>query len=81
MDGVVSGIYTEIESFLSSNAVPSEEAWPAQSPRTWSTLLALAPWLLAILAILALFLQALRNDGSTMGQALNNLRNSLLGVQ
>jgi len=35
--------------------------------------------LLALLAILALFLNWLRSQAGTMGQVLNNLRNDLLG--
>jgi hypothetical protein len=80
MDGVVSGIYTEIENFLSSNAVAIGGALAgAIAAGLGPGILALAPFLLAILAFLALFLNSLRNDGSTMGQALNNLRNGLLG--
>lgn len=80
MDGIVSGIYTEIENFLSNNAVTIGGALAAVVASGLApTLLALAPWLLAILALLALFLNSLRNDGSTLGQALNNLRGALLG--
>jgi hypothetical protein len=80
MDGVVSGIYTEIENFLSNNAVAIGGGLAgAIAAGAGPGILALAPFLLAILAFLALFLNALRNDGSTMGQALNNLRNGLLG--
>jgi hypothetical protein len=79
MDGIVSGIYIEIENFLSTNAVPIGGALAAViASGLGPGLLALAPWLLAILAILALFLNSLRSDGSTVGQALNNLRGSLL---
>jgi hypothetical protein len=80
MDGIVSGIYTEIENFLTSNAVPIGGALAAViASGLGPGLSALAPFLLAILALLALFLNSLRNDGSTLGQALNNLRASLLG--
>jgi hypothetical protein len=80
MDGVVSGIYTEIENFLATNAVAIGGALAgAIAAGAGPGILALAPFLLAILALLALFLNSLRNDGSTMGQALNNLRNGLLG--
>jgi hypothetical protein len=80
MDGVVSGIYTEIENFLSNNAVAIGGALAgAIAAGLGPGILALAPFLLLILAFLALFLNALRNEGSTMGQALGNLRNGLLG--
>jgi hypothetical protein len=80
MDGIVSGIYIEIENFLSNNAVAIGGGLAAViASGLGPGLLALAPWLLAILAILAAFLNSLRNDGSTLGQALNNLRSSLLG--
>ena len=80
MDGVVSGIYTEIENFLGNNAVAIGGGLAgAIAAGLGPGILALAPFLLALLAFLALFLNALRNSGSTMGQALNNLRNGLLG--
>jgi len=80
MDGVVSGIYTEIDNFLNSNAVAIGGGLAgAIAAGLGPGILALAPFLLAILAFLALFLNSLRNDGATMGQALNNLRNGLLG--
>jgi hypothetical protein len=80
MDGIVSGIYTEIENFLSNNSVAIGGALAAViASGLGPGLLALAPWLLLILALLALFLNSLRNDGSTVGQAMNNLRGSLLG--
>jgi hypothetical protein len=80
MDGIVSGIYIEIEQFLATNAVPIGGALAAViASGGGATLLALAPLLLAILAILAAFLNLLRSGGSTLGQALNNLRSGLLG--
>jgi hypothetical protein len=88
MDGVVSGIYTEIENFLSNNAVAIGGGLAvaiggglagAIATGLGPGIAALAPFLLLILAFLALFLNALRNEGSTMGQAMNNLRNGLLG--
>lgn len=80
MDGIVSGIYVEIDNFLNNNSVAIGGALAAViASGLGPGLLALAPWLLAILAILALFLNSLRSDGSTLGQALNNLRGSLLG--
>jgi hypothetical protein len=79
MDGIVSGIYTEIDNFLNNNAVAIGGALAgAIAAGLGPGLLALAPWLLAILAILAIFLNSLRSDGSTVGQALNNLRSALL---
>jgi hypothetical protein len=80
MDGVVSGIWTEIDNFPSNNAVAIGGGLAgAIAAGAGPGIAALAPWLLAILAILALFLNSLRNQGATMGQALNNLRNDLLG--
>jgi hypothetical protein len=80
MDGIVSGIYTEIENFLSNNSVAIGGGLAAAiATGLGPGILALAPWLLALLAILAAFLNSLRNDGSTVGQALNNLRGALLG--
>jgi len=80
MDGIVSGIYTEIDKFLSNNAVAIGGALAgAIAAGLGPGIIALAPWLAAILALLALFLNSLRNDGSTVGQALNNLRAALLG--
>jgi hypothetical protein len=80
MDGIVDGIYTEIENFLSSNAVTIGGGLAAAiAAGAGPGILALAPFLLAILAILAAFLNSLRSDGSTVGQALNNLRAALLG--
>lgn len=80
MDGIVSGIYTEIDNFLSNNAVAIGGALAgAIAAGLGPGLAALAPWLLAILALLSHFLNSLRNDGSTVGQALNNLRGALLG--
>ena len=80
MDGIVSGIYTEIENFLSSNAVAIGGGLAgAIAAGLGPGILALAPWLAAILSLLALFLNSLRSGGSTVGQALNNLRASLLG--
>jgi hypothetical protein len=79
MDGIVSGIYIEIENFLNNNSVAIGGGLAAVIAAGGAgTLLALAPWLLAILALLALFLNSLRSDGGTVGQALNNLRGSLL---
>jgi hypothetical protein len=79
MDGIVSGIYTEIENFLNNNSVEIGGGLAAVIAAGGAdTLLALAPWLLAILALLAIFLNSLRSDGGTLGQALNNLRGSLL---
>jgi hypothetical protein len=81
MDGVVSAIYTEIEDFLSSNNVAiggglagaiAEGAGPG--------LIALASSLAPILALLAIFLDSLRSAGSTIGQAVNDLRGALLGA-
>jgi hypothetical protein len=80
MDGIVSGIYTEIENFLSNNAVPIGGGLAAAlAAGAGPGILTLAPWLLAILALLAIFLNSLRNDGSNVGQAFNNLRGALLG--
>jgi hypothetical protein len=80
MDGIVSGIYTEIENFLSNNAVPIGGGLAtALALGAGPGILALAPWLLALLALLAIFLNSLRHDGSTVGQAFNNLRSALLG--
>jgi hypothetical protein len=80
MDGVVSGIWTEIDNFLSNNAVAIGGGLAgAIAAGLGPGIAALAPWLLAILAILAAFLDWLRSQGGTMGQALNNLRNDLLG--
>jgi hypothetical protein len=80
MDGIVNGIYTEIENFLGNHAVAIGGGLAgALAAGLGPGLLALAPALLAILAILALFLNALRSGGSTVGQALNNLRGALLG--
>jgi hypothetical protein len=81
MDGIVSGIYTEIENFLSNNTVAIGGGLAAViAAGAADTLLALAPELLAILAILAAFLAWLRNQGGgTLGQALNNLRAGLMG--
>jgi len=80
LDGVVSGIYTEIENFLSNNAVAIGGGLAgAIAAGAGPGIATLAPWLLALLAILALFLNWLRNQGGTMGQALNNLRDDLLG--
>jgi hypothetical protein len=79
MDGVVSGVYTEIDNFLSSNSVAIGGGLAAAvASGLGPTILALAPWLLLLLAFLAAFLNSLRNDGSTVGQALNNLRQGLL---
>ena len=80
MDGIVSGIYTEIENFLGTNAVAIGGGLAAVlASGLGPGLLALLPLLLLILAFLALFLNSLRNDGSTVGQVLNNLRGGLLG--
>jgi hypothetical protein len=80
MEAIVSGIFAEIENFLSSHAVAIGGALAgAIATGIGPGILALAPFLLAILALLALFLNSLKNDGSTLGQALNNLRNALLG--
>jgi len=79
MDGVVSGIYTEIDNFLSSNSVAIGGGLAAAiASGLGPGIIALAPWLLLLLPFLALFLNSLRNDGSTVGQALNNLRQGLL---
>ncbi len=80
MDGVVSGIFTEIENFLSNNAVPIGGGLAtAIAVGAGPGIVALAAALLPILALLLVFLNALRGSGSTVGQALNNLRGSLLG--
>jgi hypothetical protein len=79
MDGIVSGIFVDIENFLNNNSVTIGGGLGAVVAAGGAdTLLALAPWLLLILAILAAFLNSLRNDGSTVGQAFNDLRQSLL---
>jgi hypothetical protein len=81
MEGVVSAIYTEIENFLTSNAVEIGGALAgAVAAGLGPGLAALAPELLAILALLALFLDALGSSGpQRMGQAMNDLRGALLG--
>jgi hypothetical protein len=81
MDGVVSGIYTEIENFLSSNTVAIGGGLAgAIAAGAGPGIIALAPELAPILALLAIFLNSLRNVGSTIGQALNDLRAALLGA-
>lgn len=80
MDGVVSGIWTEIDNFLSSHAVEIGGGLAgAIAVAIGLGIEALVAPLVAILAILALFLNSLRTQGATMGEALNNLRNDLLG--
>jgi hypothetical protein len=79
MDGIISGVFTEIENFLSNNAVAIGGALTgAIAAGLGPGLVALAPFLAAILAILAIFLNSLRSAGGTAGQALNNLRGALL---
>lgn len=79
MDGIVSGIITEIENFLSSHAVAIGGGLAAAiATGIGPGILALAPWLLLLLPFLLAFLNSLRNDGGTAGQAFNNLRNALL---
>jgi hypothetical protein len=80
IDGIVSGIYTEIGNFISDNAVEIGGGLAAAVAVGGPGLAALIPELLAILAILALFLEALRHSGpSTLGGAMNDLRGALLG--
>jgi hypothetical protein len=80
LDGIVRAIFIEIENFLTTNAVPVGGAIAAVvAAGGGAGLIALASSLLAILAILALFLEALGAGGSTAGSALNDLRNALLG--
>jgi hypothetical protein len=80
LDGIVRAIFIEIENFLTTNAVPVGGAIAAVVAAGGGPgLIALASSLLAILAILALFLEALGAGGSTAGSALNDLRGALLG--
>jgi hypothetical protein len=80
LDGIVRAIFIEIENFLTTNAVPIGGAIAAViAAGAGAGLTALASSLLAILAILALFLEALGAGGSTVGSALNDLRGALLG--
>jgi hypothetical protein len=80
LDGIVRAIFIEIENFLTTNAVPVGGAIAAVIAAGGGPgLVALASSLLAILAILALFLEALGAGGSTAGSALNDLRGALLG--
>jgi len=81
IDGIVDAIYTEIETFLSDNAVAEGGALAgAVALGAGPGLAALAPELLAILALLALFLEALRRFGpKTLGEAMNDLSSALLG--
>jgi hypothetical protein len=79
MDGLVSAIYTEIVNYISNHYVEDGGAIAAViALSAVDTLFPLIPALLAILAILAAFLESLRGEGKTAGQALNNLRSSLL---
>jgi len=79
MDGIVSGIYTEIENFLSNNAVPIGGALAAViESGLGPDLKALSPFLAAILAILAQILELLRHEDATAGQVLHKLRGALL---
>ncbi len=82
IDGIVSGIYTEIENFIKDNSVTIGGALAAATAAGLGPgLAALAPELLAILALLAAFLEALRHSGgpATEGEAMNDLRGALLG--
>jgi hypothetical protein len=80
LDGIVRAVFIEIENFLTTNAVPIGGAIAAViAAGAGAGLIALASSLLAILAILALFLEALGAGGSTAGSALNDLRGALLG--
>lgn len=82
IDGIVNAIYTEIENFLTNNAVEIGGVLAgALAAGLGPGLAALAPELLAILALLALFLDALKASGqpARLGQAMNDLRGALLG--
>ena len=81
MEGVVDGIYTEIENFVRNNAVAigGALAGAIAAGLVGVGIVALAAFLVEILVPLALFLSELRIGGSTIGEALSNLRNSLLG--
>ncbi len=77
MDGIVNGIYTEIDDFLSHKNVPTSGSLGAISERLGLGLL--SAFLHGIRGLLTAFLNSLRRDGSTVGQALNTLRAMLLG--
>jgi hypothetical protein len=79
MDGIVSGIYSEIENFLRNNAVPIGGALAAVIESGLGPgLQALSPFLASILAILAQILELLRHEDATAGQVLKKLRGALL---
>jgi hypothetical protein len=81
LDGIVRAIFIEIENFLTTNAVPVGGAIAAVvAAGAGPGLIALASSLFAILAVLALFLEALGAGGSSAGSALNDLRGALLGA-
>jgi len=79
LQGVVQEVVTEIENFISSNGGVIGGALAADSALGGGSLLALIPFLLALLALLALFLNWLASQSDPrFGQTLNKLKDTLL---
>jgi hypothetical protein len=77
---IVELVYEEIANFLKNNALEIGGALAVVTAVGGDLLLALAPELILILALLALFLDNYKSSGpARLGQALNELRAGLLG--
>jgi hypothetical protein len=79
VQGVVQEVITEINNFISSNGAVIGGALAADSALGGGSLLALIPFLLALLALLELFLKLLASQSDPrFGQTLNKLKDILL---